>query len=148
MVKIAMLCYTDGGCHGNPGPGAWAFVLVDDGNIKFENSGFSEETTNNKMELQAVIEALKYLKSNTSIIELYTDSIYVKQGISSWIHNWKKNGWRTANKKPVKNQEYWRELDSLVSQIDVDWRWVKGHSGNLYNERCDELVQIAIRNRN
>jgi ribonuclease HI len=137
--------YTDGGCLGNPGPGAWAYLLTANGSFEKEASGFEAATTNNRMELRAVIEALKAAGSypHTSIV-LYTDSQYVKNGITSWITKWKINGWRTANKSPVKNKEYWVELDALASALKVDWRWVKGHAGIEGNERCDTMVREAM----
>ncbi|GMO37472.1 MAG: ribonuclease HI [Termitinemataceae bacterium] len=142
--------WTDGGCSGNPGPGGWAFVIVaEDTSVITEQSGSNALTTNNQMELTAVISALIYVqeKINTPAeIVLYTDSQYVQKGISEWIKNWKKNGWRTANKQPVKNAELWRQLDTLAADKKITWKWVKGHAGNLYNERCDEMVQLAMRN--
>ncbi|WP_320129336.1 ribonuclease HI [uncultured Sphaerochaeta sp.] len=134
--------YTDGGCSGNPGPGGWAFVLRADSVFEKEASGGAVATTNNRMELQAVIEALKTcLNYSPKKIIINTDSQYVKNGITAWITNWKRNGWRTANKAPVKNKEYWIELDSLNSQLPVTWNWVKGHAGIELNERCDSLVR-------
>lgn len=133
--------YTDGGCTGNPGIGGWAFVMSADGKPVTEQSGGSSFTTNNKMELTAVINALKAcLIADAEKIIINTDSQYVKNGITSWIINWKKNGWKTAAKKPVKNQELWIELDKLNSQLPVIWQWVKGHAGIELNERCDFLV--------
>ncbi|MFW6207381.1 MAG: ribonuclease HI [Spirochaetota bacterium] len=144
MDTEPIVIYTDGGCSGNPGPGGWAFVL-NDGSLRRERSGGSPATTNNRMELTAVIEALKTvqseLKDTGRPIELYTDSQYVKNGISSWIHNWERNGWQTANKKPVKNKEYWQKLKALTDKLSVNWHWVKGHSGNELNERCDQMVR-------
>lgn len=144
-----MEIYTDGGCSGNPGPGGWAFVARAPGGLH-EESGSDPGTTNNKMELTAVIRALKYLsafpgldKDEESVI--HTDSQYVKNGITVWIRTWKKNGWRTSGKDPVKNRELWEELDGLASGMKLAWAWVKGHAGNELNERCDELVGIAMR---
>ncbi len=134
--------YTDGACSGNPGKGGWGAVLLYKGHKK-EISGFNPQTTNNQMELQAVIEALKALKK-PSEITVYTDSVYVKDGITKWIFNWKKNGWRTADKKPVKNLEFWQELDLLVVGHQITWQWVKGHSGDKYNEIADQLAVNAI----
>lgn len=137
--------FTDGGCSGNPGPGGWAFVALLEGS-NFEGSGGEKHTTNNKMELTAVIEALKWFKSNKSDTNLtiYTDSQYVQKGISEWIHNWKKNGWKTAAKESVKNKELWEELDILNASVKPSWKWVKGHAGHEHNERCDDLVQVQI----
>lgn len=138
-----MRIYTDGGCKGNPGPGGWAFIVVKDDKIVFEDSGADFSTTNNKMELTAMINALKYaIASGFDEVEVYTDSQYVKNGITDWINKWKKNSWRSSSGDPVKNQEYWRELDSLVRNLSIGWNWVKGHSGNEFNQRCDDLVKI------
>jgi len=134
--------YTDGACRGNPGLGGWGAILKYDDNMK-EINGFSKQTTNNIMELTAVIEALKELNRSCEII-ITTDSNYVKNGITQWIHNWKKNGWKTSNKKPVKNKELWVELDQLVQQHKIEWKWIKGHSGHIENERADELANQAI----
>ena len=136
--------YTDGACRGNPGVGGWGAILKYDNKIK-EINGFSKETTNNIMELSAVINALKELNRSCDII-ITTDSNYVKDGITKWIHNWKKNGWKTANKKPVKNKELWLELDNLVTQHQINWKWIKGHSGHPENERADQLANQAIDN--
>ena len=136
--------YTDGACRGNPGIGGWGAILKYDNKIK-EINGFSKETTNNIMELSAVIKALKELNRSCDII-ITTDSNYVKDGITKWIHNWKKNGWKTANKKPVKNKELWLELDALVMEHTVNWKWIKGHSGHPENERADQLANQAIDN--
>ena len=133
---------TDGACSGNPGPGGWGAVLRFKGREK-ELSGGHPETTNNQMELQAAIEALKALKEPCSI-ELYTDSQYLRQGITLWIHNWKRNGWKTSDKKPVKNQALWEELDGLVKMHAINWHWLKGHAGHPENERCDELARNEI----
>lgn len=138
-----MRIYTDGGCKGNPGPGGWAFIVVEDDRIVFEDSGADISTTNNKMELTAMINALKHaIASGIENLEIYTDSQYVKNGITDWINKWKKNSWRSSSGDPVKNQEYWRELDSLVRNLSINWNWVKGHSGNEFNQRCDDLVKI------
>ena len=134
--------YTDGACSGNPGPGGWGAVLRFQGKEK-EISGGSQSTTNNQMELQAAIEALKALKESC-VVDLYTDSQYLRQGITQWIHNWKKNGWKTADKKPVKNRELWVELDGLVKKHSIHWHWLKGHAGHPENERCDELARNEI----
>ena len=134
--------YTDGACKGNPGKGGWGAILEYNGKIK-EINGFSEDTTNNMMELTAVIESLKILKRSCCII-ITTDSQYVKNGITKWIHNWKKNGWKTANKKPVKNKELWILLDKSIVGHSIEWKWIKGHSGHPQNERADELANLAI----
>ena len=143
MVSVLEI-YTDGACRGNPGVGGWGAILKYDNKIK-EINGFSKETTNNIMELSAVINALKELNRTCDII-ITTDSNYVKDGITKWIHNWKKNGWKTANKKPVKNKELWLELDNLVTQHHINWKWIKGHSGHPENERADQLANQAIDN--
>jgi ribonuclease HI len=134
--------YTDGACSGNPGPGGWGAVLRFQGKER-EISGGNRSTTNNQMELQAAIEALKALKESC-VVDLYTDSQYLRQGITQWIHNWKKNGWKTADKKPVKNQELWVQLDELVKTHSINWHWLKGHAGHPENERCDELARNEI----
>ena len=134
--------FTDGACKGNPGPGGWGAVLKYGDHVK-ELKSYSPETTNNIMELTAVIEALKSLTRPCKII-LTTDSNYVKNGITEWIHSWKKKGWKTANKKPVKNKEYWQQLDVEVQRHTIDWKWVKGHSGHPENERADELANEAV----
>ena len=134
--------YTDGACVGNPGPGGWAAVILID-NKKEEIFGGEKLTTNNRMELTAAIEALKYFEDKKTIT-LITDSKYVKDGIQSWIQNWKKNGWKTAAKKPVKNKELWIELDQLISRHTISWEWVKGHTGNVHNEKADYLARRYI----
>lgn len=134
--------FTDGACSGNPGPGGWGAILRFNSKEK-ELSGGNAETTNNQMELQAAIEALKALKSPCQV-DLYTDSQYLRQGITQWIHNWKRNGWKTADRKPVKNQTHWVELDSLVQIHKINWHWLKGHAGHPENERCDELARLEI----
>lgn len=134
--------YTDGGCSGNPGPGGWAYCVSEKDEIKQSKSGGERETTNNKMELTAVINALSWAKENgEKDVIILTDSQYVKNGITTWIHNWKKNGWRTSSKERVKNMEYWLELDSLNNSLNVSWNWVKGHAGIKGNELCDSLVR-------
>jgi len=134
--------FTDGACRGNPGPGGWGTVLRFDGKEK-ELYGAEATTTNNRMELMAVIQGLQALKRPCAVA-VTTDSQYVKNGITQWIHNWKRNGWRTAAKKPVKNDDLWRVLDEAVSRHDVAWHWVKGHSGHLENERADALANRGI----
>ena len=134
--------YTDGACSGNPGPGGWG-AYIDNAGVVTELSGREEDTTNNRMELKAVIEALNSFASKTKL-NLYTDSKYVMDGSSKWIENWKKNGWKTAQKKAVKNQDLWIELDKLVHFHQIHWVWVKGHDGNLGNERADYLATSAI----
>ncbi len=143
--------FTDGGCHGNPGPGAWAYCIVDStGNVVRCHSGFDGNTTNNRMELQAVISALRFVAEAEpgARTEIVTDSEYVKRGVTEWIYTWKRNGWKTAAKKPVKNRELWQQLDLINGRVAPKWRWVRGHSGNEFNEMCDTLVQEEIaRNR-
>ncbi len=134
--------FTDGACKGNPGPGGWGAIMKYGDHVK-ELNGYSAETTNNIMELTAVIEALKSLTRPCAII-LTTDSNYVKDGITQWIHNWKKKGWKTANKQPVKNKEFWLQLDVEVQRHQIKWKWVKGHSGHPENERADELANEAV----
>ena len=134
--------FTDGACRGNPGPGGWGAILKYGDLIK-EINGFKSKTTNNIMELTAVIESLKALKRPCNVI-ITTDSTYVKNGITKWIHNWKQKNWKTVNKKPVKNKEYWEELDQIVTNHKISWEWVKGHSGHPENERADSLANQAI----
>ncbi len=135
MIKI----WTDGSCLGNPGPGGWAFVATDGKNTA-ERSGGEPDTTNNRMELMAVISALTAARKHAEV-EIHTDSQYVKNGMQSWMKNWKKNNWRTADKKPVKNQDLWMKLDELANNIKIHWVWVRGHNGEELNERCDELAR-------
>lgn len=134
--------YADGGCRGNPGPGGWG-VLLQAGALEKELFGGERETTNNRMELTAVIRSLEALK-RPSTVNVHTDSQYVQKGISEWIHNWKRNGWRTADKKPVKNADLWQTLDSLAKQHQIKWIWVKGHAGHPGNERADALANRGI----
>lgn len=131
--------FTDGACSGNPGPGGWGAILRWKGHEK-ELFGGEADTTNNRMELMAAIQALESLK-RSSRVALYTDSTYVRDGIKSWIHGWKRNGWRTAAKKPVKNEDLWRRLDAATADHDIAWHWVKGHAGHPENERADELAR-------
>ena len=135
--------FTDGACRGNPGPGGWGALLRFQGKEK-ELSGAEPETTNNRMEMTAVIVALESLKHSRYSIDLTTDSRYVIDGITQWLTAWKKRGWKTAAKKPVKNVDLWKRLDELVSQHNIEWHWVKGHSGHAENELVDELANIAI----
>jgi len=134
--------WTDGACSGNPGPGGWGALLRYNGTTR-ELSGAEPETTNNRMELQAAIAALSALKRPCTVI-LTTDSQYVKGGITGWIFGWKRNGWKTADKKPVKNIDLWQALDEAVQRHHVEWRWIKGHAGHAENERADELARAAI----
>ncbi len=135
MIEI----FTDGACSGNPGPGGWG-VLIINGGGETELYGGDSATTNNRMEMMAVIEALKATDPNTPI-RLFTDSQYVKNGINDWISGWKRNGWKTAARKPVKNKDLWTEIDALAEGRDIEWRWVKGHAGHPGNERADELAR-------
>ncbi len=137
-----VVMYTDGACSGNPGPGGWGSVLLYNGHRR-ELSGGEADTTNNRMELMAVIRALEVLKRPCRI-QLHTDSVYVMKGITEWIGQWKQRNWKTAAKKPVKNVDLWQRLEQAVSRHEVDWRWVKGHSGIPENERADELARLAI----
>jgi len=137
-----VVIFTDGACRGNPGPGGWGAILRY-GNVERELYGAEVDTTNNRMELAAAINALAALKRRCRVT-LTTDSVYVKDGISKWIHCWKKNGWRTSDKKPVKNLELWQALDELAANHDVHWSWIKGHSGHPENERADQLANLAI----
>jgi ribonuclease HI len=138
----SVVIYSDGACKGNPGPGGWGALLVAGGREK-ELHGGEAATTNNRMELTAVIRALETLKRPCAV-DLYTDSQYVKNGMQSWIANWKRNGWKTADRKPVKNAELWRELDELVARHDIRWHWVRGHSGHDGNERADALANRGV----
>lgn len=138
MIEI----YTDGACIGNPGAGGWGAVLLYKGHQK-EISGKANYTTNNRMEMKAVIEALKAVKKSESGITIYTDSKYVMDGITKWIFSWKNNGWKSANKKPIKNDELWRELDESCANHVIKWVWVKGHDGNHFNEMADKLARKA-----
>jgi len=137
-----VLIYTDGACRGNPGPGGWGAVLISGGHRK-EISGGDLATTNNRMELMAAIQALETLKKPCKV-ELHTDSQYVKNGVTTWIHGWKKRGWKTADKSPVKNEDLWKRIDLARSRHEVDWRWVKGHAGHELNELADELARQGM----
>jgi ribonuclease HI len=141
-VKPSITMFTDGACQKNPGPGGWG-VLLQTRSTEKELWGGEADTTNNRMELTAVIRALEALK-RPSIVWIYTDSQYVQKGISQWIHKWKRNGWRTADKKPVKNADLWQHLDTLASQHSIEWIWVKGHAGYIGNERADRLARRGI----
>ncbi len=134
--------YTDGACSGNPGPGGWGVLMLWNDHEKELCEG-EFNTTNNRMELMAAIMGLEALKRGTAA-DLYTDSTYVRDGITKWIHNWKKNGWRTSAKKPVKNEDLWKRLDTALAPHDVEWHWVKGHAGNPENERADELARQGM----
>tara|TARA_Y100001960_G_scaffold280791_1_gene313930 strand:- start:137 stop:565 length:429 start_codon:yes stop_codon:yes gene_type:complete len=141
MIEI----FTDGACSGNPGIGGWGVVIIFENKEVIYLNGGENSTTNNRMELAAAINALKYFEKSTNI-SLVTDSKYVKEGIESWIINWKKNGWKTASKKPVKNKELWVELDELIAKHNITWKWIKGHAGNKYNEKADYLARRYIEN--
>ncbi len=150
--------YSDGGCSGNPGPGGWGYVIVDgecdhagvatEASCEHRGSGGEHSTTNNRMELTAVIEALRTIEATPHwkklTVQVFTDSQYVQKGITQWISGWKRNGWRTAAKGPVKNQDLWMRLDELAARLSVEWNWVKGHAGIYYNEICDQLTQQEI----
>jgi ribonuclease HI len=140
MLKVVI--HSDGACQGNPGPGGWAAVLVY-GEQKREISGGVPATTNNRMELQAAIEALRALNRSCAV-EFHTDSNYLRDGITKWLHGWKRNGWKTQAKQPVKNEDLWRQLDAEVARHEIKWHWVKGHAGDAGNERCDALATAAI----
>lgn len=142
-IDDKVVVFTDGACSGNPGPGGWGAILTFRG-IEKELKGGEALTTNNRMELMAAISALEAMK-RPSRIELHTDSQYVKNGITTWIHNWKRNGWRTADKKPVKNEDLWKRLEQALVKHQVEWRWVKGHAGHEMNERADELSRAGLK---
>jgi ribonuclease HI len=142
MTANKVIVHTDGACSGNPGPGGWGAILVYNGTRK-ELSGGEAETTNNRMELMGAIAALETLKRPCKV-EMHVDSAYVKDGITKWIHGWKRNGWKTADKKPVKNMELWQRLDKAILTHDISWHWVKGHAGHDENERADELARAGM----
>jgi ribonuclease HI len=142
MAEGVVEIYSDGACRGNPGPGGWGALLRYNGTEK-ELWGGEADTTNNRMELMAVIRALEALKRRSQV-KLYTDSLYVMKGITTWILAWKRRGWRTADKKPVKNEDLWKRLDELAAKHDVEWHWVKGHAGHPENERADQLANKGI----
>lgn len=141
MTKDVVI-YTDGACSGNPGPGGWGAILSYGGHKK-ELHGGEAHTTNNRMELTAAIRALEALKRPVPVT-IYTDSQYLRQGITEWLAGWKRKNWRTSTKQPVKNEDLWRELDALVQVYEIDWRWVKGHAGHPENERADELARMGV----
>jgi ribonuclease HI len=141
-VTPGVVIYTDGACSGNPGPGGWGAILMHGTSVK-ELSGGELATTNNRMELMAAIQALEALKKPCQV-ELHTDSQYVQKGIHEWIHSWKRRGWRTADGKPVKNDDLWRRLDEARARHEVKWKWVKGHAGHEHNERADELARQGL----
>ena len=141
MAKPDIQIWTDGACSGNPGPGGWGVLLVA-GNKRKELYGGDPDTTNNRMELMAAIEALNALKK-PSAVTLHTDSTYVKDGLTKWIHGWKRNGWKTAAKKPVKNKDLWQALEAACDRHEIKWVWVKGHAGDEGNEKADELARLG-----
>ncbi|MDX1800069.1 MAG: ribonuclease HI [Marinobacter sp.] len=141
-MAASVVIYTDGACKGNPGPGGWGVVLRYGTTLKTLHGG-ERNTTNNRMELMAAIKGLKALKRECPV-ELYTDSQYVRKGITEWMHNWKKNGWKTSARKPVKNDDLWRELDLEVGRHKINWHWVKGHAGIPDNELADELANLGV----
>ena len=143
MTDDVVDIFTDGACSGNPGPGGWGVVMRWRGKDK-ELSGYEPDTTNNRMELMAAICGLEALKRGVGKVRIHTDSTYVKDGTTKWIFGWKKNGWKTADKKPVKNQDLWQRLEAALAGHEIEWHWVKGHSGHPENERCDELARLAI----
>ncbi len=141
--------YTDGGCHGNPGAGGWAYVILGEDAVIAEQYGAEQYTTNNRMEMIAAINALEKavglgVFSSADEITVFTDSQYVQKGVKEWVSAWKKRGWLTADKKPVKNKDLWQKLDALAARLPLKWQWVKGHAGDVYNERCDKMTQAAI----
>ena len=143
MKVSAVVIHTDGACKGNPGPGGWGALIEHDGRI-VELSGGEQATTNNRMEMTAVIRALEALDGGTADVDLYTDSQYVKNGIETWIHGWKRNGWKTADRKPVKNADLWLALDAAAARHKVRWHWVRGHDNHAGNERADALANAGV----
>ena len=137
-----VVMFTDGACSGNPGPGGWGVILLS-GTHRKELSGGEAMTTNNRMELLAAISGLEALRG-PSRVELHTDSMYLRDGITKWIHGWKRNGWRTSDKKPVKNAELWQQLEAATKRHEIDWHWVRGHAGHDENERADELARAGM----
>tara|TARA_B100001564_G_scaffold241346_1_gene204331 strand:+ start:470 stop:919 length:450 start_codon:yes stop_codon:yes gene_type:complete len=144
-MKSSITIYTDGACKGNPGEGGWG-AFIEYNNEKVKLYGYEELTTNNRMEIIAAIEALRFIKEKSDII-IYTDSKYLMNGINTWIHSWKKNNWRTSSNKDVKNVDLWKIIDELNSNHSIEWSWVKGHSGNPGNEMADELANFAINSK-
>ena len=142
-AKPHVIIHTDGACSGNPGPGGWGAIL-ESGQHRKELSGGEPQSTNNRMELMAAIAALEALKG-PSRVDLWTDSVYVRDGITKWVHGWRRNGWKTADKKPVKNVELWQRLDEATKRHTIEWHWLKGHAGHPENERADELAREAIK---
>jgi ribonuclease HI len=141
-VTRRVAIWTDGACSGNPGPGGWGAILIFNG-VEKEICGGEALTTNNRMELLAAIAALEAL-TRPCAIDLHTDSQYLRQGVTGWMHNWKRNGWRTADKKPVKNDDFWKRLDEATNRHEIEWIWVKGHAGNELNERADSLARAGM----
>jgi ribonuclease HI len=139
------IIFTDGACSGNPGPGGWGVVVLDEKENQINLSGKEQSTTNNRMELMAPIMGLRKIKNNSEIT-IFTDSTYLKNGITLWIKNWEKNGWKSANKNPIKNKDLWVKLSKLVEKQSISWKWVKAHSGNKFNELADKLATEAINN--
>jgi len=144
LFKMKYKIYTDGACSGNPGPGGWAAIILANNEVKDMFSGSEKNTTNNQMELMAPIKAIQKFKKKSEI-SIFTDSTYVRDGITTWIKKWEKNGWKTASKKPVKNKDLWKKLKNLSSKHSVRWIWVKGHSQDKYNNLVNELAQGAIK---
>ena len=144
LFKMKYKIYTDGACSGNPGPGGWAAIIIVNNEIKDTFSGSEKNTTNNQMELMAPIKAIQKFKKKSEI-SIFTDSTYVRDGITNWIKQWEKNGWKTASKKPVKNKDLWKKLKNLSSKHSIKWIWIKGHSQDKYNNLVDELAQGAIK---
>ena len=142
MISKTVVIHTDGACSGNPGPGGWGAIL-DYNNTRKEIFGGEAQTTNNRMELVAAIEALNLLQ-RPCVIEMHVDSVYVKDGITKWVHGWQRNGWKTADKKPVKNVELWQALVEAIKRHQISWHWVKGHEGHPENERADELARLGM----
>ena len=147
LFKMKYKIYTDGACSGNPGPGGWAAIIIVNNEIKDTFSGSEKNTTNNQMELMAPIKAIQKFKKKSEI-SIFTDSTYVRDGITTWIKQWEKNGWKTASKKPVKNKDLWKKLKNLSSKHSIKWIWIKGHSQDKYNNLVDELAQGAIKKIN
>jgi len=142
-IKKKVDIYTDGACSGNPGPGGWGVLLIWEEHQK-EIWGSASDTTNNRMELMAAIQGLEILKQSANV-QIFTDSTYVKNGITQWIQGWKKNGWKTSNKKAVKNEDLWKRLDMALVGHQIKWNWVRGHAGNIHNERADKLAKKGIK---